>query len=85
MRILLTNDDGLWAPGIAALHDVLTNGRPERGMPPPAPALSTEQRDQLIRYFGWLNENRPELLAEWDARQADRQVDWSRLAWWEYR
>ncbi len=69
----------------AALHDVLTRGRPERGMPPPAPALSSAERDRLIEYFGWLNANRAELVSDWDSRQADRRVDWSRLDWWEFR
>ena len=69
----------------AALQDVLTNGRPERGMPPPAPALSAVERDRLIEYFRWLSENRSDLMAEWEGRQADRQVDWSRLDWWEFR
>jgi len=68
-----------------ALHDVLMNGRPERGMPPPAPALSETQRDRLIEYFAWLNENRSGLMAEWEGLQEDRNVNWSRLDWWEFR
>ena len=67
------------------LHEVLTNGRPERGMPPPAPALSAAQRDQLIEYFGWLNDHRTDLMSDWELRQAQRQVDWSQLDWWEFR
>ena len=64
---------------------VLVDGRPERGMPPPAPAFTEQQLDELIAYFRWLNESRPGLVADWTARQAERDVDWSRLPWWEYR
>lgn len=69
----------------AGLHEVLANGRPERGMPPPSPALSARDRDELIAYFGWLSDNRDALVAAWDERQEDRNVDWSRLDWWEFR
>ncbi len=69
----------------AALHEVLTLGRPDRGMPPPAPALTPAGRERLIDYFAWLNENRAELVVDWNARQAARRVDWSRLDWWEFR
>jgi len=69
----------------AELHEVLTNGRPELGMPPPSPALSATQRDQLIEYFGWLNDHRADLMSDWELRQRERQVDWSRLDWWEFR
>ena len=68
-----------------ALHDVLMNGRPERGMPPPAPALSETQRDRLSEYFTWLNENRSDVMTEWEGLQADRNVNWFRLDWWEFR
>lgn len=69
----------------SVLHEVLTNGRPERGMPPPVPALSAAQQDQLIEYFRWLNDNRADLMSDWELRQGDRRVDWSRLDWWEFR
>ena len=68
----------------AGLHGVLTEGRPLLGMPPPAPALSESQRSDVIAYFHWLNSNRAGLLAESERRQAQRTVDWSRLAWWEF-
>ena len=66
------------------LHAVLTDGRPTLGMPPPAPGLTEGQRADLIAYFHWLNGNRAELLADSERRQAQRTVDWSRLAWWEF-
>lgn len=68
-----------------ALHQVLTDGRPERGMPPPVPALSITQRNQLVEYLRWLNENRSRLVSEWGDRQSERDVDWSKLDWWEFR
>ena len=43
------------------------------------------QKAQLVSYFTWLNENRDVLVTESAARQARRDVNWSRLAWWEFR
>ena len=69
----------------AALHEVLTSGRPEKGMPPPVPAFSETQRQQVIEYFRWLNSDRDALRSETERRQSLATVDWSRLPWWEYR
>ena len=69
----------------AALREVLVSGRPEKGMPPPAPAFSETEIGQVVAYFGWLNRNRAELAADSDARQAQRNVDWSKLPWWEFQ
>jgi nitric oxide reductase subunit C len=71
------DDDGL--------RTVLTEGRPTLGMPPPIPTLSEREKNELVAYFHWLNDNRDGLMAESAARQAGRDVDWSRLPWWEYR
>jgi len=67
------------------IHAVLTDGRPSLGMPPPVPALSEQQRSEMTRYFHWLNDNRTQLLADSERRQSQRTVEWSRLAWWEFR
>jgi hypothetical protein len=67
------------------LHTVLTDGRPSLGMPPPVPALSEQQRSDIVRYFHWLNSNRAQLEADAERRQSQRTVDWSRLDWWEFR
>jgi len=64
---------------------VLTTGRPEKGMPPPFPALDATARTQVIAYFKWLNENRAVLISESARIQAGRSVDWSKLPWWEFR
>lgn len=69
----------------AELLSVLTNGRPERGMPPPMPAYSDTEKSNLVAYFRWLESERSTLLAESERRQAERSVDWSQLSWWEYR
>lgn len=69
----------------AALRAVLTDGRPTLGMPPPVPALSDGQQEEIIAWFRWLNDNRDAVRASSAERQAARDVDWSRLAWWEYR
>jgi len=68
-----------------ALHEVLTAGRPERGMPPPVPAFTEAQREGLIAYFSWLNQNRDDLVAQTQRLVSARATDWSRLPWWEYR
>ena len=69
----------------AELRSVLTAGRPTLGMPPPVPAFSDAQIEQVVTYLHWLNDNRTDLMAESSRRQASRRVDWSRLSWWEYR
>ena len=69
----------------AALHAVLTAGRPDKGMPPPVPAFSETRRLQVIDYFRWLNRDRDALRSETERRQAGATLDWSRLPWWEYR
>jgi nitric oxide reductase subunit C len=71
--------------GAVELRRVLNAGRPEKGMPPPAPPLTEDQQADVIAYLLWLNENRSELVASWRRRRADRDVDWARLRWWEYR
>ena len=68
-----------------SIRTVLTDGRPELGMPPPAPPLTEAHKDAMVSYFHWLSENRATLVGDWEDRQADRDVDWSRLSWWEYR
>lgn len=67
------------------IRQVLTDGRPELGMPPPAPALDEGEKDDLIAYFEWLARERSGLVAGMDRRSRDRSVDWSKLPWWEYR
>ena len=71
--------------GEAELIELLTDGRPERGMPPPAPALSDGEKADMIAYFEWLRAQRDELEEDAARRQAQRDVDWSQLSWWEYR
>ena len=54
-------------------------------MPPPVPALTDVQRDGLIAYFRWLNQNRGDLVAQTQRLVSARDTDWSGLPWWEYR
>jgi len=69
----------------AELRSVLTDGRPTLGMPPPMPVLDDTTKDELIAWFHWLNENRSAVEGGSARRQAQRDVDWSRLSWWEFR
>jgi len=68
-----------------ALRQVLTEGRPEQGMPPPVPAFTEVQRDGLVAYFHWLNENRDDLETRTQQLVSARVTDWSGLPWWEFR
>ncbi len=69
----------------SGLRTVLTEGRPTLGMPLPAPALTEEEKSELVSYLHWLNENRSRLVADVQRRQSQRSIDWSQLKWWEYR
>jgi nitric oxide reductase subunit C len=66
------------------LRTVLTDGRIEKGMPPPFPALTPEEKDALISYLEWLGGERDVVAADMDAR-IDRSLDWGALPWWEFR
>jgi mono/diheme cytochrome c family protein len=68
----------------AELREVLVSGRPENGMPPPVPAFSGAEIDQVVAYLRWLNQNRASLESDSRAREAQRDVDWSKLPWWEF-
>ncbi|HSM59417.1 MAG TPA: c-type cytochrome [Longimicrobiales bacterium] len=67
------------------LRAVLVGGRPEKGMPPPAPALTREELDGVVAWLRWLNANRADLVAATDQAAGRPAVAWSRLPWWEYR
>ena len=67
------------------LRLVLSEGRPTLGMPAPAPTLSEEEAEEVISYLHWLNVNRSALLQETARRRERRSIDWSGLAWWEFR
>lgn len=67
------------------LIDVLTSGRPERGMPPPVPTFSDQQKAELVAYFHWVHAERESLEASTRRLEAERDVDWSKLYWWTYR
>jgi len=69
----------------AELRAVLSNGRPEKGMPPPAPPFDSEEMEGMVVWLTWLNEHRAELLARAESVPGRRGLDWSRLSWWEYR
>jgi len=68
-----------------SLTQVLTSGRPERGMPPPSPGFTPDEIDAVIAYFGFLNEHRTGLNERTVAFTGQRQIDWRRLPWWEFQ
>ena len=67
-----------------SISKVLTSGRPEKGMPPPTPAFTAEERDAVIAYFGFLNDARTALEERTDALEGERRLDWRRLPWWNF-
>lgn len=77
-RVVETTDE-------ATLREVLTNGRLEKGMPPPTPAFDEETREDVLAYLRWLNENRADLVAASARLRSGGPPDWSKLSWWEYR
>lgn len=67
------------------LLQVLTDGRPGRGMPAPTPPLDARDRDDLAAFFTWLAEHRAALVTPLRAAEAERSLDWRAIPWWEYR
>lgn len=67
-----------------SLTGVLTLGRPERGMPPPTPALTPEERDAAIAYLEFLNAQRRGIAERMDALVGERRLDWRAVPWWEF-
>ncbi len=68
-----------------SLDQVLTSGRPERGMPPPIPAFSPEEREAVIAFLEFLDARRDELEAQTQSLSVNRRFDLGSLPWWEFR
>ena len=69
---------------LAELREVLMRGRPESGMPPPAPPFQAAEVDEVVEFLAWLAGSRDDLqagLASFDAPG----IDWRRMPWWEFR
>ncbi|MYL05504.1 MAG: cytochrome c, partial [Gemmatimonadales bacterium] len=67
-----------------SLDQVLAEGRPLRGMPPPVPPLDDADRAALTAFLEFLSANREQLEAATEALAAGRRLDWGALPWWEY-
>ena len=67
-----------------SLDQVLAEGRPLMGMPPPVPPLDDADRAALTAFLRFLEANRDGLEAATEAFAADRGLDWGALPWWEY-
>jgi len=68
-----------------SIEAVLTHGRPERGMPPPSPELSAEERSGVMVYLAFLSARRDELERRSVEAAVERSFDWRDVPWWEYR
>lgn len=67
------------------LRSVLEAGRPARGMPPPAPALTEAELGELIAFIEWLGTERAVIDRQMRAGARQRSVDWKDIPWWEFR
>lgn len=67
------------------LREVLEDGRPARGMPPPAPPFSDGEVSDVIAFLEWLSVERASIEQSWQAGATRRSVDWRAIPWWEYR
>jgi len=67
------------------LHDVLTNGRPTKGMPPPVPAFSDAELENVIAFFSWLDRNRAAVDDRMRSIGPTQAFRWRDVPWWEYR
>jgi nitric oxide reductase subunit C len=67
-----------------SLAQVLTNGRPQKGMPPPIPPLTDGERSAIAAYLAFLNERRAALSERTEDLAVDRRLDWRRVPWWEF-
>ncbi len=71
---------------LGELGQVLTEGRPEVGMPPPIPAFDASEREAVIEFLRWLGEGRDGLEASLaEASSGARPSEWTRIPWWEFR
>jgi len=67
-----------------SISKVLASGRPLKGMPPPTPAFTAEERDAVIAYFTFLNTERAPLSERTEALEGERRLDWRHLPWWNF-
>ena len=67
-----------------SLDQVLAEGRPLLGMPPPVPPLDAADRAAITAFLEFLAANREQLEAATEALAADRSLDWGALPWWEF-
>lgn len=67
-----------------SLNQVLTDGRPLLGMPPPIPPLEGGDREALVAFLTYLNQNRSALMTASEEMAGSRRIDWRALPWWEF-
>jgi len=67
-----------------SLAQVLTACRPTRGMPPPIPPLTADERSDMTAYLTFLSRQRTALRERTDGLTGDRRLEWRRLPWWEF-
>ncbi len=69
----------------AELRTVLAEGRLAGGMPPPAPAFSSDEVNAVVALLRLMNEFRDQIDEDMAASEPDRTVRWGDIPWWEYR
>lgn len=71
--------------GPDSVATILTSGRPDRGMPAPAPALRAEERADLVAFLTWLGARRDTANTLLRGAAPNSRWRWRELKWWEYR
>lgn len=67
------------------LRSILVSGRPSRGMPPPFPAFTNDERDQVVEFLRWLRDNREFVASGMEITGDALEIGWRDLPWWEFR
>ena len=86
------NDSPVGAPDLSLvterlalgeLREVLMRGRPQAGMPPPAPPFGVSEVDEVVEFLSWLALSRESLEAAL-ASSDTPGIEWRRIPWWEF-
>lgn len=65
------------------LREVLMRGRPQAGMPAPAPPFEVSEVDEIVEFLSWLALSREGLAVALASSDTPR-IDWRRIPWWEF-
>ncbi len=68
------------------LEQLLAQGRPSAGMPPPVPAFEDSEMRAVVEFLRWLGDSRESLAASLATASSEAApIEWGRIPWWEFR